>query len=505
MTNRRAKGSGNLLRLVARGGAIIFWGSVFGKGLRFILHLVLARILGAALYGIYCLSYSFIDISAYIGLLGDGRGVIKLGAIALANKDTAKLKEIILNFLGLVFSISTFIAVMLFIFSNYISISFFKDMHFGKIIRIFSYGFPFYIIALATVPIGIIFQKIIQKMIIQEICHPLFNLSLIIIFFILGYGLTGAAAAFAISSFLCSILGIYLIIKIFPELISKARVKINAGGIFFPSLPLGTTFFLYFLIFKLDRIFIGYFLSAADVGIYSAATNVAMNILIFVTIFENSFSPILAQLCHNKETIKLKRIYGLVAFWGLWLTFLPSIILIIFNSEILSLFGSNFKAGSPVLIITVSALLFEAVFGQARQLFQMSSRQNIELINSLLLVILNVTLNIIFIPRLGILGAAFAIFLSLFLISLLRYAEVKKIFGFDFFNSRYIKLLIFIFLMLFLSISRIEHLNFIPKIIYTFIIIISFFYFSYLLRTRQDLLMLEALKITPFRKDKKHA
>ena len=51
-----------LTRKVAKGGIIVFTGSIFGRGIEFVLHMLLARVLGASSYGLYALGYSVVMI-----------------------------------------------------------------------------------------------------------------------------------------------------------------------------------------------------------------------------------------------------------------------------------------------------------------------------------------------------------------------------------------------------------------------------------------------------------
>jgi len=140
--------------------------------------------------------------------------------------------------------------------------------------------------------------------------------------------------------------------------------------------------------------FLGAYRSAYEVGIYSAASNIAMFMLAFTGILETGFTPVIAQLYHAERKDDLIKIFNCVTFWGVSFAFLPCLGIIIFNKEAMALFGNDFTIGSAVSIVIAVSLLIEIIPGQLRQLFQMSSHQKAEFINSSVMVIANVIFNL---------------------------------------------------------------------------------------------------------------
>jgi len=483
-----------LVKLVAKSGMLIFAGSMIGKALRFLFYIIVIRVLGASLYGLYSLGQSLIDIVTNVALLGDGRGVVRFGAEFLENKDSSRFKGMILLYLYACSLASIFIATLIFIFSGYISVHFFHEEALKNVLKMFAFGFPFYIFALSSIPIGYVLHKVEYKVIVQEIFQPLASIVTVVVMFLLGWRLYGAVGAFIISSIASALLGWYLIKRIFPDIISKTYAIFQIKRLFIYSVPIILILFSYYLILRIDRIILGMNRSAYDVGIYSAVSNTAIMVFAFSGIFEAGFAPIMAQLSSGGRIEELKKIYNLVTIWGASLTFVPVIILMIFNQEFLAIFGSEFKASGYILIILTLAFFIEVIPGQLKQLFQLSSKQNMELFNSLLMVIANILFNFLLIPRFGMMGASLAVFSTFVLISIIRLIEVKWFYKFVPFSSRYIRLLVFIFCSIVISINYITKLGFPLRILSAGLITAGFVILFYKLKSGEDMLIWNAIK-----------
>lgn len=491
----------NFLKVIVKGGAIIFIGSIIGKAFRFILFVCLIRVLGASMYGLYSLGQGIVDIITNLGLLGDGRGLIRFAAGFHQEKDNLRLKGIIQSYIFICLIVSVIIAILLFLWSSYISIKIFHNSDLINVLKIFAVSFPFYVFALLVIPIGFAFQQMKYKLIIQEVSQPVVNIVIVSVIFILGGRLLGAVYGFLLSSVATAILGFYLLRDLFPELVSKSKSILEMKKLVMYSLPLIGVVFCYYLLFRLDRIILGAYRTPFEVGVYSAASNTAIGILAFSGIFETAFVPVIAQLCQNNNWQELKRIYNCLASWGVCLAFIPCITLIIFNQEIVQIFGKDLSAASPVLVILSVSFLIEALPGQAKQLLQMSSRQNIEFINSFVMIFINILLNLVFIPSFGVIGAALAFLLTIVVISLLRVIELKMIFGFLPFDFRYWKLLGYIFIAVIASFLIIFNCGIFLKSLVSAFIFVFFAYLVYKLKTQEDLLIWDSIrsKLTNYR------
>jgi O-antigen/teichoic acid export membrane protein len=448
------------------------------------------------------LGQSIIDIFTYIGSLGDGKGMIIFGAIHLSREDFPRLKGTVIGFLLVSFSTSAFLSAIIFIFSDFIALKIFNNLVLANVFRMFSLGMPFYVLSIGSTAVAIAFHKVKYKLFIQDLCQPLVSIIVVAVLFILGFRLFGALLGFVLSSVVSALLGIILIKRSFSKIFINAIAIFEIKKLLIYSVPVIFIVSVYFFIFEIDKIMLGIMRSAGEVGIYSVASNIAMNILVFYGIFEASFSPVIAQLYHHAKLFKLRKLYKLVAFWSIWLGFLPCIYLMVFGREIISLFGNDFRIGEGVLIILTAAFFVEIASGQTRQLLQMSAKQNIEFVNSLVCVFVNIGLNIVLIPLFGAIGASLATFSSLLIISVIRLIEIKIIFDFVPFSPRHLKFAVFSLVFILIYLGWIGKLGLVSRSVFAVLMFVIFVLISFKLATRDDYLVWGLLKRRIFIKNR---
>jgi O-antigen/teichoic acid export membrane protein len=89
--------------------------------------------------------------------------------------------------------------------------------------------------------------------------------------------------------------------------------------------------------------------------------------------------------------------------------------IIIFSTYLLSFFGSDYIIAKNALIILASSQLFNSISGPSAIFLNMTGRQKSLNIILIIALLINVTLNVILIPILGMIGAALSTAISLIL------------------------------------------------------------------------------------------
>ena len=113
-----------------------------------------------------------------------------------------------------------------------------------------------------------------------------------------------------------------------------------------------------------------------------------------------------------------------------WVSAPILLLLILFPSTILSMFGDEFKLAAMCLIILSIGKMFSAISGSVGTFLQMVGRQKIFQNILLVAALINIVLNSLLIPKYGIEGAAVASTASGVFWNLLMIIYIKKHFGF---------------------------------------------------------------------------
>jgi O-antigen/teichoic acid export membrane protein len=100
------------------------------------------------------------------------------------------------------------------------------------------------------------------------------------------------------------------------------------------------------------------------------------------------------------------------------------------GEPLLSLFGSDFTGGGAVLLILVFGILTRASIGPVESLLTMAGYQKSCAAAFALAVVVNIGLNVVLIPRFGLVGAASATTVAMLVETLAITLLVRRHFGF---------------------------------------------------------------------------
>ncbi|WP_254013861.1 flippase [Limnofasciculus baicalensis] len=159
---------------------------------------------------------------------------------------------------------------------------------------------------------------------------------------------------------------------------------------------------------QIDIIMVGSFLGVATAGIYNAAANTALWVSFILQTVNLVVAPTFTHLYTQKDRIGLQKVVLAASIWIFWPSLIIAGVLIIFAQPILALFGEEFVTANWSLKILVIGQLTNALCGSVGNLMVMTGYQNQVLIVSGSCALINVVLNAIAIPILGMDGAALA-------------------------------------------------------------------------------------------------
>ncbi len=413
---------------VAKGGGITMLTAVTGQGVRFCFQIMLSHFLGAKDYGIYTLARSVLEIANRVALMGLQNGMVNFLAIFKGQADESRLRGAILYSMGMVAIASSVVAILLWHSSNWMATMVFGEPSLAGVIRGFAVALPFYALftLLAFCSRGLRNMKYYSGM--RDVVHPIGNFLLVLSAFLTGMRLEGAVFGFIISTVLCFILMGRLIFKLFPELFSIGDgLVFESKRIVYYSLTLLLLGFSQLFLRYTDRLMLGHFESPYEVGIYNAAAVVAYKMTFFQMAFNSIFAPVIADLYGRGERDEMVRIFKTVTKWTVLLSLPVFLTFVFWGSFILSLFGGEFVDGKPVLVVLSVSELVNVTVGPVGYMLVMTGRHVLEFVNSWILGITNILLNLILIPKYGAVGAALATGFSIAAVNVLRLIEVNRI------------------------------------------------------------------------------
>jgi PST family polysaccharide transporter len=163
---------------------------------------------------------------------------------------------------------------------------------------------------------------------------------------------------------------------------------------------------------KIDQIMIGQMLGNDAVGIYSAAVRISEIWYFIATAVAASVLPAILEAKKNNEAQYRERLQALFDLMT-WIAIMVALPVTFFAKPLVTmLFGAEYSEAGGVLAIHVWATVFVFLGVAGGNWFLAENQQLISLQRTALGAVVNVLLNILLIPTLGVVGAAWATLIS---------------------------------------------------------------------------------------------
>ncbi len=186
---------------------------------------------------------------------------------------------------------------------------------------------------------------------------------------------------------------------------------------------------LYSLLTATDTFVLGIYRPAGDLGLYRAATSVAMAISFAPSALHSIAAPMFALAYSRGQSERLEHLVRVTARAAFGAGALAGLLLFTFSTPILRLFGDAFVAAAPALILYGTGLVASTAFGPTAVLLNMIGEERA--LSRFLLVAApaNLLLNLALVPAWGIVGAATATAASTVLWNALAWARAREKLG----------------------------------------------------------------------------
>jgi O-antigen/teichoic acid export membrane protein len=409
---------------ISRQSSVFFAGTIFTAAAGYLFKIYLARVLGAEALGIYALGMTIIGFLGIFNALGLPQSAVRFVAAYCA---TGKI-ELLRGFLGR--------GILLLLISNillgggvllvgpWIALHFYHTQALQNYLGWFAL---IMILGALTTFFGQVlagYKDVARRTVVTNFIGSPTMMILTLGLAALGLGLRGYIIAQVLSAARSFASG-------FPPLEKEVMS--------FSVVALGTGL-LEFLTSQSDKILIGFYLGAREVGIYAVATALVTFVPILLQSVNQIFSPSIADLYARGQQQLLGRIFQTLTKWILGLTIPLAVVMILFASPLMRIFGRDFEAGWLILVIGTVGQLVNCGVGSVGYLLLMSGNQRCLIKIEAIMAALMVLLNLFLIPRWGITGAAIGAATTNIIGNFWYLAEVRRRLGLFPYNRSYLRL-----------------------------------------------------------------
>lgn len=418
---------------VFRGGVLNIAGAVCQQGCLLITTALIARTLGESLLGQYVVAYAVLMIVHLASLFGFRATLTRYVAVYLADDDAPGLRGTLRFAQRSVMGATVGLSLLLAIGAEQLSDWLNGSVTSGGIVAVAATlpALTYRELALAATQ-GWRTQKAFA--VIGWIFEPVTRLVLTAGALLAGMRLDGVFAALVVSTWISAILAGKALHRR-TRTVPSAHPRSDTRQLLSYSLVSWVSTLASTGLIWADSLLLGGLVGSASVGVYNVSTRLVSLAVFVMAPINAAFAPHFAHFFHREEWGRLTSAYASSTNWILRLSLPAFAILVVFPAELLSLFGPGFKVGVIVTIFLAVGQLINALTGPCGTLLNMAGYVKLNLANNIFVLLMNIGLNFLLIPPLGIKGAAIAWTSSLAMVNVARLVETKLVLGMHPFNS----------------------------------------------------------------------
>lgn len=381
--------------------------SVVSIVIGYVLRVFLSKTLSIEDFGLFYSISAFLGLFVLIRHLGLNQSLVKYIPEFLVDKDNKKIKSsIFISFISQLIIVSIF-TIIVFIFSNDISMAIFKTERAALILQIMTLSFlPSIIFSLfQSVFQGYQRVKIYALVEFTRIAATLLFAFLLVVG---GLGLFGLSLSYLISAIVTSVIFSIVFLKTINLqknglVISRVFIK----RIYSFALPVFISGFAAVIVSNIDTLILTVSRSFEEVGLYQIALPTSQLLWVFVSAIIVVLFPLASKLYKKNKVRNLSLSVKLLVIF-LFVIIIPFVVILVVFPEVVikTLFSEKYIGAIQTLQILSISTIFYSVFIIFQTTLDGIGKQIVSMRNIYIVAATNLVLNIIFIPKYGIVGAA---------------------------------------------------------------------------------------------------
>ena len=425
---------------LARQSSIAFSGNLIRRMLGFLTLAVITRLVSPAVYGLFVLAMAVIHFVQALASLGLPKAVDYFVPQYLQRGELGKARAVVLEVAVLVFLSASLTAAAIYVSAGTISVVF-GEPALATVLVVLTIAIPLLAIYNVILASFNAIKRLRYRVYTRDMIRPTVRLGATAGLLLMGYGLLGLVGGYVLGLLAAILLGSLLLRHRVVQLTSVRASPVSPGPLIWYSVPLAFAAVIYVVLGQVDYFVIGFFATSQDVGFYRIGYSLAANMLIVFASVSPVFKPLIAEA--KDDDIEVQERFRTAVRWIVGLTLPIAIVLGLGAEAYLSLvFTPQYGvASAAVIILSVGYLISVTSGGPDGALLQGLGYSRWVFVNTALLIVTNVVVSVLLVPRIGITGAAVGTAAALSVAGIAALVEVYVLRDIHPFSVEFLKLL----------------------------------------------------------------
>jgi O-antigen/teichoic acid export membrane protein len=430
---------------VVSSASLVLVGSLLGSSSKLVERVIIARFLPPGSYGEVSLGIAVMSLGLTFGIAGFDQGIPRFMSRFEDERDKRGTWLIGLALSGIVTLVVT---ALLLTRLEWVTSTIFDDEA-SRLAALFVLAIP--MLVGQSLGVGGVrgFENTIYRTYARDLLYNGLRLGLLVILLLAGLGVFAAGYAYVIAG-AAGFLAIHLFLNRLMPL--RGPVRTHGRKLLWFSLPLLFSAAVTKLLSQIDTIMLGYYLSNASVGIYDVAYPLALGLGVIFSSFGFIYLPLTSRFDASGRRGELDRVHKLTAKWTVLVGFPVFLTFAAFPTDIVNaVFGDEYigQGVGATLAILSSGFFVSGMAGYCQNALSGLGYTRSILAVNVISAIANIVLNVLLIPRYGIVGAAAASALSFATLNWVAFAFLYHVTGISPFSRYTVKMYVFLPLLLF--------------------------------------------------------
>ena len=412
-----------------RGSLVAFFAKVAATLTSFAFHIVLARALGVQQTGVFFLAIALVTISGVISRLGLDNALLRFTSGHAVAQEWPEIQAIYHRALGVVIVSAGITSLVLWLISPWMSEHLFSEPDLAGPMRYMS---------LAIIPISMIsvhsqLLKAIKRVGISVLTQNALLLGLVMVgLLILPHELhtLEMAQLYAVAALITAVITAIIWRRARPGT-RRTKNDYSFGELFSSSAYLYVSSIMNSVVMPWAAlILLGIWGVASDVGRFGIANRTATLISFALLVINSIAAPKFAELFRQGDAASVRSTAQMATL--LMMLFVSPVVVLFLAAPawVMGLFGANFKAAAPMLVILTLGQVVNVAAGSVGYLLMMSGHERKYRNATLIAGTINLLLGFVLIPMFGALGASVSTAVSVAAVNIISAFYVWRYLGF---------------------------------------------------------------------------